>query len=97
MASTNVITDIESKNKATRHFNFSGIVFLVAVVGLSFMFKDYVNSLLQIPFVAFNFLCGAYVMLPSRVNKGRNNLESIFVMLRKDLEVYRQYIPKDEA
>ena len=96
MASNNVITDIESKNKATRHLNLSGLIFLFALMGLAFMFQNYVNGIVRVPYYAFNLLCGIFLMLPSRHNKGRNNLESIAVLLRKDITVYRQYVPKDD-
>ena len=96
MASINVVTDIESKTKATKHFNFTGILFVFAVVGLCYMLKENVNTLVRIPFYIFNGISAAWLMLPSKHNKGRNNLESIAVMLRKDPIVYRHYTPEAE-
>lgn len=94
MASNNVITDIESKNKATSHLNMSGLLFVVGFMGVAFILKDNVNVLVRIPYYIFNLVCSVFLVLPSRYNKGRNHLESIFVLLRKDVSVYRQFIPQ---
>lgn len=95
MASNNVITDIESKNKATSHLYLSGVLFVLAAMTVFFLLKDYVNILLQLPYFIFNFICSVFLVLPSRYNKGRTNMESIFVMLRKDVGVYRPYMASE--
>ena len=92
MASNNVITDIESKNKATAHLNLSGVLFVIASMTVFFLLKDCVNIILQLPYFIFNFLCSVFLVWPSKFNKGRNNMESVFVLLRKDVYVYRPYI-----
>jgi len=96
MASNNVITDIESKNKATSHLNMSGLLFVIGFMGVAFIFKDYVNIIVRVPYYIFNLLCAIFLVLPSRYNKGRNHMESIFVLARKDIAVYRQYVPQSE-
>lgn len=92
---SNVITDIESKNKATKHLNLSSLFFILGYIIVSYMFKTYVNELLIIPYMLFNTLSAIYLVLPSRYNKGRTNLASIFVMFRKDIYVYRPYFAKE--
>lgn len=88
----NVITDIESKNKATSNLNFSSLIFVISYMFIAFMFQGYVNLILQIPYYIFSLICAVFLVLPSRFNKGRNNLESIYVMLNKDIAVYRPYV-----
>ncbi len=95
MANTNVITNIDSKTKATKHLNLSDLFFLVGFLILAYMFKDAVNVLLFIPYMLFSLACAVYLILPSRYNKGRKHYESIAVMLKKDLTVYRPYYSKN--
>ena len=81
MSNTNVITNIESKTKATKHFNLSDLFFL--------------TELLFIPYMLFSLFNAAYLIMPSRYNKGRKNYESLAVMMKKDVLVYRPYYGKD--
>lgn len=88
---SNVITNIESKNKATKHLNFGNVIFIVAYLVLAYMFRDIVSELLFIPYMIFSSLCAIYLTIPSRFNKGRTHAESIVVLLRKDNTVYRPF------
>ena len=97
MANSNVITDIESKTRVTSHLNMAGLIFVVAFLGVAFIMKNHVNMLVRIPYYLFNLASAVFLVLPSRYNKGRSNLESIFVLLRKDTTVYRQFVPKEEG
>lgn len=97
MASNNVITDIESKTKATSSLNLSGVIFVIIYLGIAFMLKDYIHAYMIIPYFAFSTVAAIFLVLPSRTNKGRNNLESIFVLLTKDTAVYRPYISKEQG
>ena len=92
MASNNVITDIESKNKATSHLYLTGVLFVIGMMSVFFLLKDYVNVILQIPYLIFNLICSVFLVMPSGYNKGRNNMESIVVLIRKALNGYRPYM-----
>jgi len=43
----------------------------------------------------FSLFNAAYLIMPSRYNKGRKNYESLAVMMKKDVLVYRPYYDKD--
>ena len=94
---SNVVTDIESKNKATSHLNLSGVFFVVGYLGIAFLLSSYVNMFVQIPYYIFSLFCAVFLVLPSGYNKGRNNMESIVVMMRKDIAVYRPYMDAEDA
>ncbi|WP_314922744.1 DUF5592 family protein [Mogibacterium diversum] len=95
MSNTNVITNIESKTKATKHFNLSDLFFLTGFLIIAYMFKGAVHELLFIPYMLFSLFNAAYLIMPSRYNKGRKNYESLAVMMKKDVLVYRPYYGKD--
>ena len=88
MSNTNVITNIESKTKATKHFNLSDLFFLTGFLIIAYMFKGAVHELLFIPYMLFSLFNAAYLIMPSRYNKGRKNYESLAVMMKKDVLVY---------
>jgi len=84
-----VITNIESKTKANRHFTLKGIMFVGIYLIICYMLKNNVNGILFIPYIIFNALYSIFFILPSTYNKNRNNLESIFILLKQDKNVYR--------
>lgn len=88
----NVVTNIESKTQATKYLSFKSLLFLIAYLIVCYMFKDYVSSLLFIPYMIFSGVCSVFLVLPSYYNKGRNHLESIILMLKSDTAVYRPHI-----
>lgn len=88
----NVITDIESKTKATSFLNLSSLFFIIGYFIVAYMLRGLVNSILTIPYLIFSLLCSVYLIWPSRFNKGRNNLESIGVLFMGDKTVYRPYM-----
>lgn len=96
MRKSNIITDIESKTQATKNFSFKSLIFLILYLTVSYMFKGYVNSLLIIPYMIFSGCCCIFLLMPSRLNKKRNNLESIMLFFRADKNVYRPYVPNKE-
>ena len=88
----NVITDIESKNKATRHLNLGNLFFIIGYMMVAYMLRGMVHTLLLFPYLLFSLACSIYLSMPSRFNQGRNNLESLFLLLRADRTVYRPYV-----
>lgn len=92
---SNVITDIESKNKATKHLSLSNLFFVVFYMLFAYMLKDMVSGALFIPYMIFDFVCAFWLIIPSGYNKGRTHLESISVWLKKDANVYRPYMGGD--
>lgn len=92
----NVVTNIESKTKATKHLSLKSLFFIFGYLIVCYMFKDYVSSLLFIPYMIFSACCCIFLVLPSYYNKGRNHLESILIMLKADSVVYRPYIENEK-
>lgn len=93
----NVVTNIESKTQATKYLSFKSLLFIIAYLIVCYMFKDYVSSLLFVPYMIFSGVCSVFLVLPSYYNKGRNHLESIILMLKADTTVYRPYIKIEES
>lgn len=85
----NVITNINSKTKVNRFLNLSSLFVLMGYMIFAYMLKDHVNSLVQIPYYIFSFVCAFYLVLPSAYNKGRNNFESIFLLFKNDKATYK--------
>lgn len=96
MRRSNVITDIESKTKATKNFTFKSLLFLIGYITVAYMFKDRVNSMLFVPYMIFSLCCCIFLMLPSQLNKKRNNLESIMLFFQSDRDTYRPYYRVNE-
>ena len=92
---SNVITDIDSKTKATSKFTLMDVFFFVAYLLIAFAFKNYVHIVVQIPYFIFSFACAVFLLLPSKCNQGRNNMAGIFILLNKDDGVYRTYIESE--
>jgi len=91
MASNNVITNIDSKTKAAKHLNLSGLFFIIAYLLVAYMLRDLVSGIMFIPYMIFSGICSFYLILPSRFNRGRTNLESLFVLFHTDNRVYRPF------
>lgn len=92
----NVVTNLESKSKISKHLNIGSLVFVVVWFMVFFMFKELVNPYVQIPYYIFNIVFPIILMFPSSYNTGRNILASIFLMLKRDEMVYRQYVPEEK-
>lgn len=92
MARSNVITNIESKTKATSFLSFKSLLFFIGYLVVAYMFRVYVNSLIFIPYIIFSGIMCFIMLLPSKYNKGRNTLESICIMFKADKGNYRPYI-----
>ena len=73
----------------------SDLFFLTGFLIIAYMFKGAVHELLFIPYMLFSLFNAAYLIMPSRYNKGRKNYESLAVMMKKDVLVYRPYYGKD--
>lgn len=91
---SNVITDIDSKTKATSRFAFTDILFVVAYLLIIFMFRGYVHIAVQVPYFIFSLLCAVFLVLPSKSNQGRSNLAALFILLNKDDSTYKTYIER---
>lgn len=92
----NVVTNIESKTKATKYLSFKSLLFIIGYLIVCYMVKDYVSSLLFIPYMIFSACCCIFLVMPSYYNKGRNHFESILIMLKVDSVVYRPYTQNEK-
>lgn len=92
---TNVITDIESKTKATRYLTFQGLLFFIFYLMLAYIFRGYVHGLLFVPYMIFSSICCIFLLLPSSLNKQRSNAASLTIMFQADKAVYRPHIEPD--
>lgn len=88
MADT-VVTDIESKNKVSRHLNFGNLFFVIGYLMVAYMVRGLVSPLLQIPYFVFSGVCAVLLSIPSATNRGRNNLEALLLMRKADKTTYR--------
>ena len=94
MRESNVITNIESKTQATKYLSFSSLLFLLGYLLFAYAFRVYVHPFLLIPYFLFNGIMSFILLLPSGTNKGRNNLESIYVLFMGDKKTYVPYYPE---
>lgn len=97
MAQSSVITNIESKTKVNKFFSLKSLFFFVIWMVLSHIFSGNVLSILYIPYMIFSMLMCMYFLMPSVYNKGRNNIESIYIMLFADNSLYKPYYADDEG
>ena len=91
MAQSNVITNIESKTKVNKFFSLKSLFFFVIWMLVSHIFSGNVLSILYIPYMLFSLSMCIYLLMPSNLNKGRNNFESIYIMLVTDNYVYKPF------
>ena len=91
MAQSNVITNIESKTKVNKFFSLKSLFFFVIWMLVSHIFSGNVLSILYIPYMLFSLSMCIYLLMPSNLNKGRNNFESIYIMLFTDNYVYKPF------
>lgn len=94
MYTKSIITDIDSKVKATRMFTLKDLFFIIFYFLIGIVFRDRVNEYFVIPYILFNGIVPVFLILPSSHNKKRNNLESICLLFKKDYLTYRPYIKK---
>lgn len=85
----NIITNINSETKVNKYLSLKTMYFLVGYAVVAYMLKNYVNHILFIPYMLFSIGCAFFAVLPSPLNKRRSNLESIFLLFKKDKLVYR--------
>lgn len=91
MARNNLVTNIESKTKATRLFTVQGILFFILYQLFGYAFRGFINEILFVPYLIFNLIICGFLLLPSSYNKGRNNLESLYILLTADKGIYKPY------
>jgi hypothetical protein len=87
---------IESSPKVGRSFYVFDFFFVFVYVAVSFSLKSLVHERLQIPYMIFSFLVAIFLTIKSTGNKKRRNFESIYFLLKKDINVYRPYIIKED-
>lgn len=85
----NVITDIESKTKASKNLSMENVLFIVGFFLVCYMLRPLVADVMQVPYYIFSILCGILLSFPSPYNKGRNNLQSLLLLIRADTYTYR--------
>ena len=92
MAKNNTVTNIESYIKVNNFLTFNSVICLILYLTIAYMFKDNVHRALFIPYMIFSGCCCLFLIIPSKYNKGRNHLESIFLLFKSDKNVYRPFI-----
>ena len=92
-----VTEEIESPNKVSKHIEAVDFFFVIIYMGLAFAFMSLVHEKLHIPYMIFSFLMCTFLTSKSVFNKKRRNYESMFMMLRHDITVYRAIYNKEEV
>ncbi len=92
MGRSNTVTDLKSKTKATRFLTFRGVIFFITYMVLTYAFRGFVNEILIVPYLIFSGLMCLFLLMPSIYNKGRNNLESIYILFSAAKTSFRPYI-----
>ena len=87
------VTNIESKTQLNKYISFKSLIFMFIYMSFAISLKDNVNDMISLPFLLFHGMCSFFFILPSFYNKGRNNIESIAILLISmgENKVYRGY------
>lgn len=93
-----VTEEIESPNKVTKHIEAADFFFVIIYMGLAFAFLSLVHEKLKIAYLIFSLFMCTFLTSKSVFNKKRRNYESIFMMMKHDITVYRAvYHSEDEV
>lgn len=83
-----VTEQIESPNKVNKHIEVKDFFFVLAYIGVTIAFMDYVHEALKVIYFMFSLSCSIFLTTKSAFNKRRRNYESIFLLLARDENVY---------
>lgn len=82
--SSTAVTQIKSKTKVAKFLSFQDLFFIIGYLVIAYALRGNVSDVLRLPYIIFSLVMGIFLILPSTTNSGRNNLESIYIMLFKD-------------
>lgn len=84
-----VTEEIESPNKVMKNIEVADFFFVVGYMGITIALNSLVHEKLVVLYYIFSFLLCLFLTAKSGFNRKRRNYESIFLMLRHDINVYR--------
>lgn len=87
--SSTAVTQIKSKTKVAKFLSFQDLFFIIGYLVIAYALRGNVSDVLRLPYIIFSIVMGIFLILPSATNSGRNNLESIYIMLFKDDKTYK--------
>ena len=87
-----VVKDIKSETKVFKFIYIQDFFFLLFYMSVIYLLGNLVNVLLLVPFYIFSGLVGIFLTVKSSWNVKRRNWESLFIYLRRDMEVYKLII-----
>jgi hypothetical protein len=87
-----VVKDIKSETKVFKFIYIQDFFFLLFYMSVIYLLGNLVNVLLLVPFYIFSGLVGIFLTVKSSWNVKRRNWESLFIYLRRDMEVYKPII-----
>lgn len=84
-----VTEEIESPNKVSKYIMVADFFFVIIYMGIAFSFMSQVHDRLHIPYLIFSLAFSIFLTCKSGFNRKRRNYESMFLMFRHDLNIYR--------
>lgn len=91
MERKSLITNIDSKIKATRWFTLKDLALIGLFNFMLYAFRSYIHGYVLIPYFIFNAVVSIFLVLPSGFNKKRSMMESVFLLFQNDRETYRAF------
>ncbi|NCE98114.1 DUF5592 family protein [Emergencia sp. 1XD21-10] len=83
-----VTEEIESPNKVTKNIEVADFFFCVGYMGVCIVFSTFVHEKLKVLYYIFSAALCIFLTVKSNFNRKRRNYESIFLMLRHDINIY---------
>ena len=81
--------EIKSETKVGFGLYAFDFFFLIFYAMFTYILGNIVHDAIRIPYYIFSCIMGLTLTIPSPLNKKRRNYQSIIIMLRKDINVYR--------
>lgn len=82
-----IIKELKVRRKI-KNIYISDLAFVGATTMFGWLFQNSVASAMRIPFIAFNFLVGIILVMPSKWNPGKKMWQVMFFAVRKNRAVY---------
>ena len=90
-----VTEDIESPGKVSKNIDAFDFIFVLAYIGVSFVLMSMVHSHLRAIFMIFSGSIAIFLTCRSPFNRRRRNYESIILMLKRDISIYKAFYEKE--
>ena len=84
-----VTQEIESPSKVSKHIEIVDFFFVLVYMAVAYSLSPLVHPHLKIIYFIYSFLFSIFLTSKSVFNKKRRNYESIILMLRHDINIYR--------